>query len=167
MTHPLSIDDVGNQRFQTLEWRIERVAWSALVLLLVAAVLGAFGVGPLSSASLEAADGSVRVEYQRFVRNVGNTSATFVIDESTIADGKATLYISSDLASGWSISKVSPTPSSEKRNDEWLVFEFDAASGKPTVAHLQYRGDGFGRRAGAVRAGESGTPVYVRQWLYP
>lgn len=59
-------------RYQVHEWRVERVGWVLLGLLLVLASLGTFGGGVLSRASAE--EGAVRVEYERFTRAQSRTT---------------------------------------------------------------------------------------------
>ena len=47
---------------------IQRAGWVVMGLVIAAALLGLFGAGPLSRATAEAADGTLRLEYDRFGR---------------------------------------------------------------------------------------------------
>jgi hypothetical protein len=39
--------------FQRREWKIQRAGWVTMALVIIAALLGVFGAGPLSSATIE------------------------------------------------------------------------------------------------------------------
>jgi hypothetical protein len=60
----LQIDE--DLAFQRREWKIQRVGWGAMALVIIAALLGVFGTGPLSNATLERE--GLRLEYERFCR---------------------------------------------------------------------------------------------------
>jgi hypothetical protein len=59
--HPVQEDMPMQQRV----WRFERVGWYVLVAIVLLALAGLFGNGPLSDAEVVSQDGRVRVEYQR------------------------------------------------------------------------------------------------------
>lgn len=167
MAGRLSVRDIDDIDFQRKEWAVQRAGWSLVGLLVVAALAGVFGAGPLSETTAASEDDTVKVEYERFIRNVGTTTMTVTLGPGTVADGKAQLYISRDMATGWRIENVSPAPSTESSSDEWLIYEFDALGDTPPEVKFLYRGDGFGRHAGDLHAGAGTTPVQVWQWIYP
>ena len=166
MAGPLSVRDIDDIGFQRKEWAVQRVGWVLVALLVVAALAGVFGAGPLSETTNAAEDGTVEVEYERFIRHVGTTTMTVSLGAASVEDGKAQLYISRDLATGWRLEDVSPAPSTESSTEEWLIYEFDVLGDTPPEVKFLYRGDGFGRHAGVLRAG-GGTPVPMWQWIYP
>jgi hypothetical protein len=52
--------------FQRRVWRVQRIGWLIIAAVIVAALLGVFGGGPLSRAAVQG-DG-LRLEYERFAR---------------------------------------------------------------------------------------------------
>lgn len=58
--------------FQRREWVVQRVGWVVMAVLLVAALLGLFGPGPLSKSIAGSASGPVRAEYYLAVNHCGN-----------------------------------------------------------------------------------------------
>jgi len=167
MEGPLTVRDIDDIGFQRKEWTAQRVGWALLFLLVLAALAGVFGAGPLSETTASAEDGTVEVEYERFIRHVGTTTMTVAFGPGTVENGKAQLYISRDLATGWRIENVSPAPSTESSSDKWLIYEFDVLGDTPPEVKLLYRGDGFGRHTGALHAGTGTGPVRLWQWIYP
>ena len=68
----------GDLAFHSLSWRVERIAWLGMLLILVAALFGLFGDGLLSHRQLRTADGSMVLEYDRF----GQVSADTILSLS-------------------------------------------------------------------------------------
>ena len=167
MAGSLSVRDLDDIGFQRKEWTAQRVGWVLVAALVAAASAGVFGAGPLSETTASAEDGTVQVEYERFIRHVGTTSMTISLGAGAVDDGKARLYISRDLATGWRIEDVSPAPSTESSSDGWLIYEFEVLGETPPQVKFLYRGDGFGPHDGAVHAGPGTTPVTLWQWIYP
>uniref|UniRef100_A0A1I7YW47 CinA domain-containing protein n=1 Tax=Steinernema glaseri TaxID=37863 RepID=A0A1I7YW47_9BILA len=58
-------------------WRFERVGWYLLVIVVLLALAGLFGNGPLSDAEVVSQDGRVKVEYQRLSRS-GTTDNLYI-----------------------------------------------------------------------------------------
>lgn len=58
---------IKEDSFHRIDWRVRRVARVVFALVLLAALLGVFGDGPL--ARTKVASGSVSVEYDRFLRD--------------------------------------------------------------------------------------------------
>lgn len=167
MAGPLSVRDIDDIGFQRKEWTVQRVGWVLVGLLLLAALAGVFGAGPLSETTTSAEDGTVEVEYERFIRHVGTTTMTVTLGPGTVENGKAQLYISRDLATGWRLEDVSPAPSTESSTAEWLIYEFDVLGDTPPKVKFLYRGDGFGHHDGDLHAGPGTDPVRLWQWIYP
>jgi len=57
--------------FQRRSWRMQRVGWAMMAILLAAGLAGVFGVGPASSASAVQED--LKVSYERFPRAATDT----------------------------------------------------------------------------------------------
>lgn len=67
--HPVE-DDIA---FQRKAWKVERVGWACLLVLVVFALLGLFSNGPLSDRRLTTPDGTLQVDDQRFLRQGGRS----------------------------------------------------------------------------------------------
>jgi hypothetical protein len=52
--------------FQRRVWAAQRIGWIAIGAFVIAALVGVFGQGPLSSAA--AGGNALRIEYERFAR---------------------------------------------------------------------------------------------------
>lgn len=73
--------------FQQREWKAQRAGWVLMALLLIAALLGLLGPGPLSWSTATAAEGLVRVDYQRFAHTEADDLLTVTIAPGTTSGG--------------------------------------------------------------------------------
>lgn len=167
MAESKGVADIEHSAFQSRELAVQRVAWLLLGLLLVVTFLGVLGNGPLSGTTKHAADDSLTIEYDRFIRHLGMTRAEFDFGQAAVSDGTVTLLIDRELADGWNVQNVTPQPSTESSSKDWLIYEFDVLGQDPPHVTIEYRGDGFGLRSGEVRAGDSAVPVSLWQWSHP
>lgn len=84
--HPLEQEDPAT--VQT-EWRVQRVGWVVLAGIVVAALAGVFGAGPLSWTSASADDASLVVKYSRFAREGGAISLEVHVPAERSTEGRS------------------------------------------------------------------------------
>lgn len=167
MPVPSTVHDIDEIDIQRREWAIQRALWVVLAIVVAAAAAGLVGTGPLSWTTAEASDGSVEVEYDRFLRYDAKSTMSVSISPDAVQGGKATLYLSRELVDQWKVEAVTPTPGTESSSEEWVIYEYDVLGETPPRIELHYRGGGLGRHEGVIRAGDDGTPVDIWQWIHP
>jgi hypothetical protein len=139
-----------DERYQKRDWNVRRVAIGLFTLVLGAAVLGAFGGGPLSRVEAEA--GEVRVEYERVARRTAETGLSIEL-AAEHAQG-VTVELPEDFARAvrWHESttplRIEHAPDGASR----LVF---ARSDAGARLRLVLRHPGMGRRSGTMVVGET------------
>lgn len=111
-------------------WVAQRIGWALLLLVLVAASLGAFGTGWLSSDQVTGENGTV--SFERIARF---ESPMKLMIEVGKADGKVEVRIPRSYLSRIEIDKIMPEPASQKVADGAMIYTFDAA---PQSAILFY-----------------------------
>lgn len=154
-----------DERHQRHEWRAEIVAWPIVALVLLAALAGLLGPGPLSRAVAEAK--GVRLEYHRFSHYQGPERLVFRLAPGMAVGGRVRLWIDRHLVEGLDIEQVDPWPAAVEAEGGRYVWVFLAPKeGEAMVATIRYRPDFIGMRQG--RAGVDGGPeVTLRQVAYP
>ena len=65
--------------FEERAWRVQRVSWFIMFLVIALALIGLFGTGPLSSARTGSSGDEFSANYERFARHLGNESVVFQI----------------------------------------------------------------------------------------
>jgi hypothetical protein len=156
-------EDLG---FQATMWRVQRVGWAVLGLLVVAAVLGAFGRGVLSGAVTGDPDG-VRVEYERFPHRGSPTSVRVRVAGAAVAGDEARVWLSRGWLESMRVEQISPSPSAEGIVPGRIVLTIPVRPGTDEVAvSLRLRPDDAGPAHG--EAGVVGGPsVRFSQFVYP
>lgn len=152
--------------FQRREWRVQRVLWVVTAVLLVLALMGLFGGGPISDTTRESDDGTLSVDYLRFVRHDGQASLDFQVAASHATNQEVEIWIDQRFIDRVQIEHVSPEPASVRGADGRMVYVFELAEGADTLnATFSYRPQHMGRIPG--EAGSGDAVVDIDQIGYP
>jgi hypothetical protein len=147
---PRGLKDEEDLAFQRLEWRVQRVGTLALVLIVIAGVLGVFGDGPLARGSARTSDDALQLRFDRFVRREAPTTL-----EVDIAPGVGTgdadelaLSLSRTYVDAISIEHVSPAPARVEQDARRVHYVFRRHARGP----LHIRFDLTPSAIGSIRA---------------
>ncbi|WP_445576750.1 hypothetical protein GKKCFE_15130 [Pseudomonas sp. E141] len=145
-------------------WRFERWGWYGLVVLIALTLAGLFSKGPLSTAEVRSADGLLRIEHQRFLRN--GSSDVLVIRLQGKAREPLEVTLNGELLRGFNVEMLQPQPLMASTAGEgvklWLLSDKDGQA----VLYLTLRSDGVGRFDTQV-ALATGASVRFSQFIYP
>ena len=130
MQRTLKLDD--NERRHTAHWRVQRVGWVCMLLVVLAAMTGVFGSGPFSEA--EVAGEGVRLKYSRFTRVTTPVALDITLDHPT---ENATLSISREYLHCFEVSGILPQPVSSRTTRDQHVFTFAIIPGEPLHVTVQ------------------------------
>jgi hypothetical protein len=138
------------------EWKAERIGWLLMALLILVALLGGFGQGPLAHASRAA--GPLQLHYDRLVRRGVSTRFQLTVLPEPNRPAGLTIWIAESFLEAAPLQEVSPEPNQRTSADGRLVLEFAAPPpGEPSHIILTV----LPRRAGQQR-GELGFPESPR-----
>ncbi|MER7113349.1 hypothetical protein ABT332_02530 [Saccharomonospora azurea] len=163
------VADVIDERpaFQRREWRVNRVAWVGLVLILLAGLAGLWGGGALGQARVTGADGRLQVDYDRFVRNLGESTLQVRFPPGSAHEGSIRLSLSQDYLADNEVMATTPDPMSVTAEGDRLVYEFGVRGDGPLTVTFDLRpNSGLGVLEATV-GGTSAKPVRIRQLVYP
>lgn len=110
--------------FQQRQWRWQRFGWIIFTIILIAAVLGAFGNGPLSASTARTADDTLTVAWERIVRRHGQAEITLTVDPSAIQEGEVTVWLDPTTAS--QVQQANPEPSEVVTSGDGQSWTFAA-----------------------------------------
>jgi hypothetical protein len=122
-------------RFQRRWWAFEQWIWMLFALLVLLDVLGAFGRGPLAKKHVEAADGSMQVDYERVERFSTPSILTVSFGKQAIRDGKAQLWVSESLVKKLGNQRVVPQPAASTVGNGGILYTF-LATDVPATAQF-------------------------------
>lgn len=152
--------------FQTKQWTIQRMGWGAMALVVLAAVVGVFGNGPLANATARSSDGAYQVEYARFARHRAPTSIRVILQQGAVGN-EARIAIERGYADGMQVEQVYPEPESVDVGANEVVYTFKpAADGTAATVLFSALYEDVGRNGGTI-AVEGHPPVRLSQFVYP
>lgn len=112
-------------KLQEWEWKWQRVGWVLLTLLIVVAMLGGFGTGPLSSASVGGDAEGFSVDYQRIVRQEGQSRLSVHVNGDQVSEGQVELWLGGEYANAMRVSQISPEPEEVRLADDRVIYVFN------------------------------------------
>jgi hypothetical protein len=153
--------------FQRHQVRFERIGWAVMALLLIAALLGLLGSGPLGTTTAGDADSPIRVRYGRLERKDNATSLSVTVDPAAIGAGQVRLWLDAAWAESFVIESIVPEPESVEVGPDRLAFVFAAEAGHGPVEiifHVRY--ERWGWQRGAIGL-DGGPTLRLPQFIYP
>lgn len=153
-------------KFTRREWRVQRVAWVAFGVILLAALLGVFGPGPISSDEVSSDGGGLTVTYQRFNRKGAQNAVDVSVEPELLAGGQVELRLDRTWLSDVEVERITPQPSSTVVERDAIVYTFEVLTPEePATISFDGTVAGLGPATGHVAAGaEQAT---FRQMFYP
>jgi hypothetical protein len=154
-------------QFQRRQWRVERFGWAAMVVVIVAALVGVFGGGGfIAHTSASDSAGSTELQYARFARYASPT--TLHINLTASASGRPTrVRVSDRYLSEMNVRAITPPPTSTAIADRQHVFVFERlASRGSTTIRFELEPAAMGRHHGWIAVDEA-APLSFTQFIYP
>ncbi|WP_447892551.1 hypothetical protein [Pseudomonas marginalis] len=145
-------------------WCFERLGWYGLVALIGLTLAGVFSKGPLSSAEARSADGQLRVEYQRFLRN-GSSDKLIVHLEGKPRE-PLEVEISGELLRGFEVEMLQPQPLKASAAGEGVRLWVLSDNAGQAIVHLTVRSDGVGSFTTRISL-PTGASLGFSQFIYP
>ena len=155
----LPVDEAPRQ--QRIEWRLQRVAWALLCLLLVAVMLGLLGQGPLARTQVHG-DGGAVLDQARFGRREAPQTLWL---QATPATRQLELALDNRLLQQAEIEQVVPQPREVVAGPERTLMRFDADAGRVLVLQLRLRAQQSGWLQGGLLV--DGRPLRLSQFVFP
>lgn len=118
----LQVDE--DMRFQSRFWSAQRVGWILMALVTIAALLGLFSVGPLSSTTVRDPQGLVSIEHERVQRLKAPDDFRVSLAKPPGPGDTASLRVSRSLIDALAIENIQPEPEQTAVAADALVFTF-------------------------------------------
>lgn len=153
--------------YQFSSWRMQRVGWVAIAAVILAALSGLFGSGPLSRTSAVDPRSRAWLEYDRFGRQMTPATLRLHLEPGSAAGGRVRVWIDSVYLEDILIQKITPRPDREEVGPGRSYYLFTITTpDRPTVVTFHLQPERFGVLSGRVGV-DDGTPLRFRQLIYP
>lgn len=153
--------------FERRWWRIQRIGWLVFVLLLIAGVLGFFGHGPLSKATVNPPGSALLVDYDRLARRETPCMLELHLEKAALASGEVRIHLNHALVDQTQIKQIVPAPLAAEPLADGVRYLFRI---DPTCDSACIRFSENPTTPGYVDAEvtvEGARPVRFRQFIYP
>jgi hypothetical protein len=154
-------------RFTEKEWRAERVGWVVLGVIVLLALAGLFGPGPLSLSQVEGGDDTLTVAYQKYNRSGGPTALQIEADAVLLSSRQFELRVDRSWLGEMLVDRITPQPSQTVVTGDDVIYTFEVSEGnEPVTVVFDMTVAGMGPTTGRVSAGDQ-AGVTFSQFLYP
>lgn len=161
------IDLEIHPRFQRREWAAQRLGWIVMFGLLAAGMAGAFGRGPLASASAGEAGDPLRLDYERTVRHRAPTTLRVHLAPGAARDGRVRLGVSRDYLRAMELTRAVPEPEAVEAAGEDYVFTFRVTDPeRSSTIVLDLEPESYGTMEGRIGLPDA-PAVRFRHFVFP
>lgn len=165
--------DQLDEAFARRQWRVQRVGWALMLLIILAALVGAFGTSPLAGKveTKESEGGRYEVEYPRISRYQHADRIHLRVHAPQAQGDALKVAFSNEFVEHASLQSSSPGPDGGGASADGAVYEYKVEDwSRPLVVTFEYEPRKAFWLPGHVTltAGES-APVQLSlaQWIHP
>jgi len=147
----LDLDRPENQWMIRREWWAERISWLAIAAILLTALIGLLGPGPLTSRERESSDGRLKVEYYAVPRYSAPAELRIAFETRGSAAEFVELAISQSILDEIKLESITPAPVESKLGQQRVIHRFRTADIGDS-GHVVYRfeHESFGPLSGEI-----------------
>lgn len=155
---------LGDLTHERAVWKVEHWGWALFGLVLLSALIGVFGEGPLARA--KAQNSQLVVEYDRLVRYQAPAHLKIHI-RAAVASSMPALWIGHEFLDRVDVERISPEPERVKMAKDGLIYIFDMAqTNESAKVTIDFKPDGYGNTR--VAMGLLDRPqLQFTQFFYP
>ncbi len=155
-----------DERFQRREWRVERVAWGVMGAIIIGAVAGVFGGGPVSRGRAGDVEAGVIVEFDRFARREAPITLRLVVQPSLIDRDRVQISFNRDFMDQHRVQAITPTPVASGATDDGVEYLFAADPQRPLIVTMNLHPIHAGTHQATVSVDEKAS-VLFSTFVYP
>lgn len=156
-----------DEAFVRKQYVVQRIGWVLMAALVIAALMGAFGRGPLSHKTAHSADRSLSVEYDRFCRSQAQTELKLTASENSVTGGTLRLGLDRKYMSTFEVVDINPRPERTDLSSEHATLVYRVPKhGGPLVVKLilEPTEPGWLEAAAGI---EGKDRIVFKQFVYP
>lgn len=153
--------------FSRREWRVERVGWVIMALLVLAGVLGLLGRGPLTEQVARDANHLASVEYYSIDHAEAPSELRVHIEPGVVSATQMWLTLNSAYLKRIEIESIEPQPAAQQLTGDGVAFVFYLTEpGQPVDLSVQYHFVEYGWATGQIDI-EGGPQLTFSQFVLP
>lgn len=148
-------------------WAIQRMGWATMALIIMAALGGLFGSGPLARMAVVDDQQLVRLEYDRFGRYEGELLWKLDLTPKATQTHRVTIQISRNYWTSHAIEQITPAPMTSSTSFDGFLYTFELDSlNAPAAIIVRLRPEYLGSLDGHIRVNDQGSLTF-QQFIFP
>jgi hypothetical protein len=151
--------------FQQREWKAQRAGWVAIVLFVLAALVGLLGRGPLSWATATSQDGLVEVDYQRFTHLEADDMISIVVAPAAVTGDTVEIELAEEWLRSVEVRGMTPEPQEQVATPYGVRLTVSAEPGSEVSIQIGFRATEIGSVDAGIRFQDQTLPF--DQFTYP
>lgn len=161
------LEIVQDLEFQRRAWKVQRISWLGLGLILLGALAGVFGSGPLSQGIVSSQNDSLQLEYDRFGRFQAPAKLNIVLGAGTEQNGQVKVWLSRSYLEKTEVQQISPQPDWVEASPDRLTYVFHTNTrDRPTAVTFYLQPEQVGWQTAEIGV-TSGPTLKFNQVIYP
>ena len=145
---------------------VHHVGITIFLLILLSALAGLLGKGPLSKVEEQTADATLRSESCRFIRYQAPMDLKLQIAAPTLPNGLVELRLSKNFVDDVEIEHIQPEPETQTAGPKFYTYAIRVETNAPSEIRIRFAASHFGRLNYQVRAGE-GEILHLQHFVFP
>lgn len=154
--------------FHRRSWTVQRAGWMAMVVLVVAGMLGLLGgEGPFVDNRAGGSEHGIVVEYQKFIRKRSPTDLRIHVLPDAAESSDIAIWIDRAYLERFEVQYINPEPASVATSDTHLIYTFELSEpGQAANLTFNIESESFGMPDAWIGI-DGREPVEFRQIIYP
>jgi hypothetical protein len=154
-----------DMNFQRRSWAVQRLGWAIFLLIVLGALAGVFGPGPVSNTTI--GDERLRVNYERFGRLQDSMTLMIVVGPGVAQNGTIRVWVDRQYLHKIEIRHVAPDIQRVESDGDRLIYVFQVARpDQPTSITFHVDPQKIGLHTGQIGI-DGGPSLEFRQFIYP
>jgi hypothetical protein len=160
----LQIDE--HAAWDRADWLIQRVGWAVLAVIVALGLLGLFGNGLLTEATVGSQSEGLWMEYPRVVRLGAPVTIDVHVDGRFVEGGEVTISLSEGYLDSVRLEGISPEPDSVTTRQDVIEYMFRVEGGGGVAVAFYVKAQELGSMSGTVAVAGGGSERF-RQFVLP
>jgi hypothetical protein len=157
----------GDFEHEVVEWRVERVAWVLMLVLILAGLAGLLGSGPLSHAVARASGSALWAEYERFERRNAPSVIVIHLTPRTAQGETVRLWFNSGFFRNVNLERIDPQPERMEVGADRYIASFALNEpGGEVLIRVHFEANEIGKMETKLGL-EGGPSLHLSQFVYP
>ncbi len=152
---------------QRKTWTVQRIGWGAMALIILAALAGMFGSGPLARTEIQDDRQTFRLSSDRFGRYEGEVVLQLALTPEATKTGRVTIEVDQTYWTSHAVEHITPEPLLSRVGIEGFLYTFETHPlSAPAVIVFRLRPKYLGSLEGRIRVNGDGL-LHFHQFMFP